>query len=322
MKIPALKTKDLLSITDLSREEILDLFALAERLKKEHLSGKINRCLEGKTLGMIFEKKSTRTRVSFEAGMFQLGGYALFLSSDDIQLGRGETVADTARVLSRYVDCIMIRTYIHNKVIELAANASIPVINGLTDLFHPCQALSDFYTIHEREKDFRSVKLAYVGDGNNVAHSLLLGGAMLGINISVACPREYMPNNDIVATAFKLSAESGSKITITSDINMAVESANYLYTDVWVSMGQEKESGKRKKIFSKYKITKKLLQKCANGCCVMHCLPAHRDEEIESEVLDSENSIIIDQAENRLHFQKALLCALMRRKKNETQYKS
>lgn len=317
MKIPAVTTKDLLTVTDLTRKEIIGLFNLAEKLKKEHRSGKITRCLEGKTLGMIFEKKSTRTRVSFEAGMFQLGGYALFLSSDDIQLGRGETIADTARVLSRYVDGIMIRTYAHEKVIELAENASIPVINGLSDMYHPCQALSDFFTIYERESDMAGVKLAYVGDGNNVAHSLLLGSALLGMSVSVACPREYMPDRDIVAQAFRLSSQTGAKITLTSDINMAVESADYLYTDVWVSMGQEKGAGKRKRVLSKYKITSRLLEKCAADCRVMHCLPAHRDEEIESDVMDSDRSIILDQAENRLHFQKALMCALMTKKKQE-----
>ncbi len=311
MKIPQVGGKDLLSVTDLSREEIMGLFAFTRKLKKDSGQGKHHRYLEGKTLAMIFEKTSTRTRVSFEAGLFQLGGHALFLSNDDIQLGRGETIADTARVLSRYVDAIMIRTYSHNKVIELARNASVPVINGLSDMFHPCQALSDFFTVYEREGRFKNRKLAYVGDGNNVAHSLVLGAALLGMDISIASPKGYQPDTRVVETAFQLSAASGAKIEVTTDINLAVENAHYLYTDVWVSMGQEKEAGRRKKVFSGFRVTRKVLHRCADNCRVMHCLPAHRDEEIESAVLDSERSIVLDQAENRLHVQKALMCALM-----------
>ncbi len=311
MKIPEIKSKDLLTITDLTREETLSVFKFTEKLKKDQETGKQHAYLQGKTLGMIFEKTSTRTRVSFEAGMFQLGGHALFLSNDDIQLGRGETIADTARVLSRYVDGIMIRTYSHDKVTELAQKATVPVINGLTDLFHPCQALADFFTIYERHNSFKNLKLAYVGDGNNVAHSLLLGAALLGMNIAVASPRGYQPDSHVVARAFQLSSQSGSKIDVTTDINLAVENANYLYTDVWVSMGQEKEAGRRKKAFSAYKITQKTLHRCAENCRIMHCLPAHRGEEIEAAVIDSDRSIIFDQAENRLHVQKALMVALM-----------
>lgn len=311
MKIPALASKDLLSVTDLSREEILRLFQFAAHLKRDLKTGRMPRILDGKTLAMIFEKTSTRTRVSFEAGMFQLGGHALFLSSNDIQIGRGESIADTARVLSRYVDGIMIRTFSHDTITELARNASVPVINGLTDLFHPCQAFSDFFTIFEREKGFKGKKLAYVGDGNNMAHSLLQCAAILGMNISLACPREFQPQSAVMATAFQLSSQTGAKIEVSSDINLAVEGANYIYTDVWVSMGQEREAGKRKKAFAKYKITDSVLKRCAEGCAVMHCLPAHRGEEIDSEVLDSKLSIVFDQAENRLHLQKALMCALM-----------
>jgi ornithine carbamoyltransferase len=214
-------------------------------------------------------------------------------------------------VLSRYVDAIMIRTYSHSKVTELARNSSVPVINGLSDMFHPCQALSDFYTVYEREGGFKNRKLAYVGDGNNMAHSLVLGAALLGMDISIASPKGYQPDTRVVESAFQLSAASGAKIEVTTDINLAVESANYLYTDVWVSMGQEKEAGRRKKVFSDFRVTRKVLHRCADNCCVMHCLPAHRDEEIESAVLDSERSIVFDQAENRLHVQKALMCALM-----------
>ena len=310
-KIPKVKTKDLLSITDFSKEEIIAIFEYTQKMKDELNHGKTHNFLEGKTLGMIFEKTSTRTRVSFEVAMFQLGGYALFLSRDDIQLGRGETVGDTARVLSRYLDGIMIRCYTHATALELAENATIPVINGLTDTFHPCQALADFYTIYERNKNFKNEKLAFVGDGNNVAQSLMLTAAMLGVNFALACPKGYYPAKNVVEMAFSIASKSGSVITLTGDIAMAVEQATYLYTDVWVSMGQEKEASRRRKDFAKYKITMKILDKCAPNCKVMHCLPAHRGEEITDEVIDSPQSIVLDQAENRLHVQKSILCALM-----------
>jgi len=314
-KIPKVKTKDLLSVTDFSKEEIFSIFEFSKKMKVELQQGKTHSYLHGKTLGMIFEKTSTRTRVSFEVGMFQLGGYALFLSRDDIQLGRGETVADTAKVLSRYLDGIMIRCYAHSTAVELALNATIPVINGLTDIFHPCQALADFFTIYEHNKTFKNVKLAFVGDGNNVAQSLMLTAAMLGVDFALACPKGYYPKKEVVEQAFSIASKSGSVITLTSDISMAVENATYLYTDVWVSMGQEKEASRRKRDFAKYKITKKILDKCAPECKVMHCLPAHRGEEITDEVIDSPHSIVLDQAENRLHVQKAILCALMMNKR-------
>ncbi|MBP8987985.1 MAG: ornithine carbamoyltransferase [Spirochaetes bacterium] len=310
-KIPKVKTKDLLSVTDFSKEEMIAIFEYTKKMKDELNQGKTHNFLEGKTLGMIFEKTSTRTRVSFEVAMFQLGGYALFLSRDDIQLGRGETVGDTARVLSRYLDGIIIRCYAHTTALELAENATIPVINGLTDTFHPCQALADFYTIYERNKNFKNEKLAFVGDGNNVAQSLMLTAAMLGVNFALACPKGYYPAKNVVEMAFSIASKSGSVITLTGDIAMAVEQATYLYTDVWVSMGQEKEASRRRKDFAKYKITMKILDKCAPNCKVMHCLPAHRGEEITDEVIDSPQSIVLDQAENRLHVQKAILCALM-----------
>lgn len=310
-KIPRVKTKDLLSVTDFSKEEMIAIFEYTKKMKDELNQGKTHNFLEGKTLGMIFEKTSTRTRVSFEVAMFQLGGYALFLSRDDIQLGRGETVGDTARVLSRYLDGIMIRCYAHATALELAENATIPVINGLTDTFHPCQALADFYTIYERNKNFKNEKLAFVGDGNNVAQSLMLTAAMLGVNFALACPKGYYPAKNVVEMAFSIASKSGSVITLTGDIAMAVEQATYLYTDVWVSMGQEKEASRRRKDFAKYKITMKILDKCAPNCKVMHCLPAHRGEEITDEVIDSPQSIVLDQAENRLHVQKSILCALM-----------
>lgn len=311
MKPPTIKSKDLLTVTDLSRKEILDIFKFSLKLKKETSQGRVHKLLSGKTLAMIFEKSSTRTRVSFETGVQQLGGNALFLNKNDIQLGRGESVPDTARVLSRYVDGIMIRAFKQEMVTELARHAGIPVINGLTDLYHPCQALSDFFTIYERENNLKRVKISYIGDGNNVAHSLLLCASLLGVDISIASPKGYLPAKNIVERAFLLSKESGATVNITTDIDLATENANYIYTDVWVSMGQEKEAGKRRKALSKYKINSKLLNKCPDNCRVMHCLPAHRGEEIDDDVMDSDKSIIFDQAENRLHLQKGLLCALM-----------
>ncbi len=313
MKIPKLNTKNLLSIADFSKEEIISIFEFTSKLKKYLKHGRSHKFLSGKTLGMIFEKSSTRTRVSFETGIFQLGGHALFLDSSDIQIGRGETIADTARVLSKYVDAVMIRTFSHSNVEELAANAGIPVINGLSDQTHPCQALADLFTIYERAGDLTKVKLFYVGDGNNVANSLILGAAILGISFSAACPRIYFPDKEVLKKAGQLSLRSGAEINITPDIDEAARNADFIYTDVWVSMGQEKELKKKKKILSKYKITKELLGKCAPGCLVMHCLPAHRGEEIDSEVMDSDKSIIFEQAENRLHVQKAVMCALMKK---------
>lgn len=314
MKIPVVKTKDLLTITNLSRKEIIQIFNFTLNLKRKQKRGTTPGYLDKKSLAMIFEKSSTRTRVSFETGITQLGGHGLFLSGDDIQLGRGETPEDTARVLSRYVDGIMIRTFSHEKVVELAHNSDVPVINGLTDEYHPCQALTDYFTIYERNRNLQNVKLTYIGDGNNVANSLLLGAAILGMNFSIACPKQYSPPKEILDRAIELSHESGAFIEITDEIDRAVSNANYIYTDVWTSMGQEKESKKRKKVFSKYRITMNLLEKCAPGCKVMHCLPAHRGEEIDSDVMNSGYSIIFDQAENRLHVQKAIMCALMRKK--------
>ncbi len=312
MKIPQVKTKDLLAVTDLSYDEIISIFKLTAKLKGDRKKGKRHRILRKKSLAMIFEKSSTRTRVSFEAGIYQLGGQALFLSSDDIQLGRGETFSDTANVLSRYVDCIMIRTDDHEKVVSLAREASIPVINGLTDSYHPCQALTDFFTMYEKSGSLKGLKLAYVGDGNNVANSLILAGAILGVNIAIASPKKYQPDISIVAEAYRLSSRSGATITITADIDEAVRGADYIYTDVWTSMGQEKEAARRRKAFAKYRITTEMLKKCNPGCMVMHCLPAHRGEEIDGDVIDSSQSIVFDQAENRLHVQKAVMCTLMK----------
>ncbi len=314
MKIPRLKTKDFLTVTDLSRDEILALFRLSATLKRDLKMGKYHDLLKKKSLAMIFEKNSTRTRVSFETGVTQLGGHALFLSGNDIQIGRGETIEDTAKVLSRYVDCIMIRTFSQESIIQLAANSQIPVINGLTDLLHPCQAMADFFTIFEREKDLGKVRFTYIGDGNNMANSLLLGSAILGIPMTFLGPDEYRPPEDIIRQARELAEKSGSDIRISSDIDRSLEGTNYLYTDVWISMGQENDASaqRKKEILSPYRITKKMLKKCAPRCRVMHCLPAHRGEEIDEEVLDSDRSIVYEQAENRMHVQKAILCALMR----------
>lgn len=311
MKIPSVRTKDLLTVADLSYREIINIFNFALMLKKDLKKGSYHNFLHRKSLAMIFEKSSTRTRVSFETGIAQLGGHAQFLSGNDIQLGRGETIADTARVLSRYVDCIMIRTFSHETVKELAKQSEIPVINGLSDTYHPCQALTDYFTIYERSKKLKNTKITYIGDGNNMANSLLLGAAILGVNIAVASPDKYSPDMEVIEKAYRLSAASGAEILVTKDIDKALEDTNYLYTDVWVSMGQEKSASRKKKELKKYRITTDMVKKCAPDCRVMHCLPAHRGEEIDSDVIESESSIIFDQAENRLHLQKALMCVLM-----------
>ncbi len=313
MKIPVINTPDFLTLADITREEMESLFELSAKLKRGVQKGKFPALLKNRTLAMIFEKNSTRTRVSFETGMIQLGGHALFLSSSEIQLGRGETVADTARVLSRYNDGIMIRTFAHSKVEELAKWAEIPVINGLSDSFHPCQALADYFTIWERESDISKVKLAYIGDGNNVSNSLLIGAALLGVDIAIASPKGFEPEMAVVEKAYKMASKTSSHITITNDINKAVDGADYLYTDVWVSMGQEKETAKKKKVFAKYKITDELIARTGRNTKVLHCLPAHRGEEITDSVMDGSHSIVFDQAENRMHCQKAVLCALMGR---------
>lgn len=278
---------------------------LSSKLKKEKSSSR----LEQKTLAMIFEKISTRTRVSFEVGMTQLGGHAIYLEPQSMQLKRGETIKDTAKTLSRYVDCIMVRAYRHEDVVELGKYADVPVINGLTNLEHPCQALSDLFTIKEAKGGF-DIKLAYVGDGNNVCNSLLLGASMVGMDMSVGCPKGHEPDGGIVKKAKKFSKKSGSKIEVVNNPKEAVSKADVVYTDVWTSMGDEKEEKRRIKNFKGYQINSKLL-KGANGPLIMHCLPAKRGQEITDGVLDSKNSIVFDQAENRLHVQKALLCFLL-----------
>lgn len=296
--------KDLLSIMGLSREEIIDLFKEANRLRKLLKESKFFHPLKGQTLGMIFRKPSTRTRLSFEVGMHQLGGHPIFLPSQGLQLQHGETVEDTARVLSRYLNGIMIRTFDQQEVARLAKAASIPVINGLTDLLHPCQALSDYYTIWRKGKNLKKIKLVYVGDPNNVCNSLIIGASILGVELFISHPSEYKPNEKIISQA-KKSKEA--KITFMEDPIKAVEKADIIYTDVWISMGKEKEGEKRRQIFKPYQVNLDLLKRAKKSAMVMHCLPAHRGEEITNEVIDGEKSIVFEQAENRLHLQKALL---------------
>lgn len=303
--------KDLLTLHELSREDIRMIMERSADLKHKNKSGTPYQPLKGKTLGMIFEKSSTRTRVSFEVGIFQLGGQALFLSSRDLQLGRGESIADTASVLSRYIDGIVIRTFKQSDVEELASVADIPVINGLTDLLHPCQILADLFTIKERRAELDGLKVAYVGDGNNMANSWLYGAAKLGINLSVSCPVGYEPDERIIREAMEEGGITGAKILITDDPIEAVTGAQIICTDVWASMGQEKEHAERAKVFRNYQINSELTRHADPDYLFMHCLPAHRGEEVTEEIIDGPHSIVLDEAENRLHTQKAILELLM-----------
>jgi len=301
--------KDLITIYDLTQEEIEAILHKARELKEIHHKGPPYRPLEGRTLAMVFEKPSTRTRVSFEVGMYQLGGHALFLNPQDTQLGRGEAIADTARVLSRYADGIMIRTFAQERVAEMARFATIPVINGLSDLLHPCQILSDIFTIAERVGDrLDGLKVAYVGDGNNVANSWINGALRLGFDLWLACPPGYVPDEKILSRA---QGEGTSRIILTHDPKEAVEGAHVINTDVWASMGQEGEREERIKAFKGYQVNAELIQGARADVMVMHCLPAHRGEEITDEVMDGPHSVVFDQAENRLHVQKAVLALLM-----------
>jgi ornithine carbamoyltransferase len=304
--------KDLLTVKDLKLTEIEELFELALKLKKELKAGVEHKILAGKSLGMIFAKSSTRTRVSFEVGIYQLGGQGIFLSSNDIQLGRGETIEDTAKVLSRYVDGIMIRTFAHSDVEELAEHATIPIINGLTDDYHPCQALTDLLTIKEYKGELKGLKMTYVGDGNNMAHSLLLAAAKVGMDISIACPQNYQPDEEVVAATKEIAQDSGSMVEITSDILAASEDADVLYTDVWASMGDEDEMEERQEAFTKYQVNSEVMSVAKADAIFLHCLPAHRGEEVTAEVIDGEQSVVFDQAENRLHMQKAIMAKLMK----------
>jgi len=303
--------KDLLTINALTTEEIEDILTLSAELKEKQKNRQMDCPLIGRTLGMFFEKPSTRTRVSFEVGIYQLGGQAIVLPVSDLQIGRGETISDTARVLSRYIDAIVIRTFEHKIVEEWADHASIPVINGLTDMHHPCQALADVFTIKEKKGSIKGLKLTYIGDGNNVAHSLIEICSKTGVDISLACPKGYEPDKKIVKSAIEDAKKQGSKVEILSDPQKAAKDADVLYTDVWASMGQEKEHKKRLKIFKDYQLNKKLLKSAKPDALVMHCLPAHRGEEITEEALEGKNSVIFDQAENRLHTQKAVMVRLI-----------
>jgi ornithine carbamoyltransferase len=303
--------RDFLCLADFSAEELSYLLDFAAELKTMQKEGIPYQPLLGKTLGMIFEKSSTRTRVSFEVGIYQLGGQGMFFSSRDLQIGRGEPISDTARVISRYLDGIMIRTFEHEKVEELAKYASVPVINGLTDKFHPCQIMADFQTIIEKKGHLKGLKLAYIGDGNNMSHSLMLGCAKLGMDVSIASPQGYMPASDVVAMAQQFAKQSGAKVLVTDSPVEAATNADVVYTDVWASMGQEAEQEARAKIFAPYQVNSELTKYADNDYIFLHCLPAHRGEEVSAEVIDGAHSVIFDEAENRLHAQKAVMAAIM-----------
>lgn len=307
----SLKDKDLISIHDLSVGEVATILEVARKLKSMQKKGVPHEYLRGKTLAMLFSKASTRTRVSFEVGFHQLGGHALYLNDAVTQLGRGEPVRDTARVLSRFVDGIMIRTFSHDSVIELAEYADVPVINGLTDLLHPCQALTDMFTIQEKMKVLKGRKLVYVGDGNNMAHSLMFACAKVGMNMICASPKGYQPNPTILAQAQEDALQTGCSITVEEDLFHAAKDADVLYTDVWTSMGEEAEREVRFQALHNYQINSELLAQARPEAIVLHCLPAHRGEEITEEVLEGPQSVVFDEAENRLHVQKAIMALLM-----------
>ncbi|MBQ4516938.1 MAG: ornithine carbamoyltransferase [Clostridia bacterium] len=307
-----MNNKHLLTLHDWSTEEILDALELAKQLKEEQKAGIVHHHLKGKTLGMIFSKSSTRTRVSFEVGMYQLGGSALFLSANDIQLGRGESIYDTANVLSRFVDGIMIRTFKQSDVEDLAKYGSIPIINGLTDLVHPCQILADFQTVIEKKGKLKGLKMAFIGDGNNVAHSLLYGCAKVGMDIAVASPKGYECNAEVVKNAMEDAKATGAKITITNSPEEAIKDADAVYADTWVSMGQESDKEEKVKIFMPYQINKELFSLAKPDAIFLHCLPAYRGYEVTEDVIDGPNSVIFDEAENRLHAQKAVMVKLMK----------
>ncbi|MDE6723109.1 MAG: ornithine carbamoyltransferase [Eubacterium sp.] len=298
--------KHLLKLQDLSTHDILDILNLADQLKYETKHGIEHHLLKGKTLGMIFQKSSTRTRVSFETGMYQLGGQALFLSNRDLQIGRGEPVEDTARVLSRYLDGIMIRTFEQKEVEDLAEYGSIPIINGLTDYCHPCQVLADLMTIREHKNSFEGLKFCFIGDGNNMANSLIVGAIKMGMECAIACPDEYKPDAEIM----KWAEENGT-FTCSSDILACAKDADIIYTDVWASMGQEEEKAEREKIFKGFQINDEVMSVAHSDAMVLHCLPAHREEEITAKVFEEHADEIFDEAENRLHAQKAVLVKLL-----------
>ena len=299
--------KHLLKMLDLSKEEIIDILNLADKLKKENKNKIEHHILKGKTLGMIFQKSSTRTRVSFETGIYQLGGQALFLSSNDLQIGRGEPVQDTARVLSRYLDGIMIRTFEQKEVEDFAKYGSIPIINGLTDFSHPCQVLAELMTIHEFKGKFEGLKMCFIGCGNNMANSLIVGGLKVGMNVSIACPKDYNPDEKVIDFTKKYK----DKLIITENIMEAAKDSDILFTDVWASMGEEKEAEKRRIIFKGYQINDEVMAIAKPDAMVQHCLPAHREEEISTKVFEEHANEIFEEAENRLHVQKAVMVKLM-----------
>jgi len=306
-----MKGRNLISIDDLSREEVAQILETAEIIKLRHYSKESQPVLKGKILGMIFQKPSLRTRVSFETGMIQLGGEAIYLGPDDIKLGQREATKDIAQVLSRYVDGIMARTFSHKVILDLAKFATVPVINGLSNLFHPCQVLGDLLTIKEKKGKLSGLKLAYIGDGNNVAHSLIFGSVKVGMNIVLATPSGYEPRSEIIEKAQVDAEKIGSWIEIIHEPEKAVEEADIIYTDVWTSMGFEEEKEVRKNAFQSYQVDQDLVSKAKDDVIILHCLPAHRGEEITDEVMDGPNSVVIDQAENRLHVQKAILALLL-----------
>ena len=303
--------QDLISLHDLTSEEIKNLLELGLKLKSEQKNGIPHPILKGKTLGMIFTKSSTRTRVSFEVGMTQLGGYPLFLSSNDIQLGRGETIHDTAKVLERYLDGIMIRTFAHSDVVELAEEAAIPVINALTDLLHPCQVLADLMTAYEHKGRLEGLKFAYIGDGNNMAHSIMYGCAKAGLDCAIATPAQYQCDAEVVDNAKADFKANGKQLIITQDPIEAIKNADIVYTDTWVSMGQESEKEEKVKVFGDYQVNSKLWAHADKDAIFMHCLPAYRGFEVTPEIIDGPHSVIFDEAENRLHAQKAVMATLM-----------
>lgn len=300
-----------MSLNDLCKEEILSILELSKNLKKDLKNGKSSQLLKGKTLAMIFQKPSTRTRLSFETGILQLGGTAIYLSSNDLQLARGESIEDTARTLSLYVDLIMARVYAHSDIEKLASYSSVPVINGLSDIFHPCQILADLLTIQEQKNTFNGLKVAWIGDGNNVCNDLVLGCSKIGMNLSIACPPGFEPNNDVLDVARKEAYRSSAEISITDDPLIAVRDADVLATDTFISIGKDGERQRREEIFlPRYQVNSDLLSLAKQDCIFMHCLPASRGREVTSEVIDGKASVVWDQAENRLHAQKALMSML------------
>ncbi len=306
-----LKGRDFLALTDYTSEELSELLQIATFLKQKHKNGESPKILAGKTLGMLFEKHSTRTRVSFAVAMTQMGGQTLPLLPEELQISRGETLSDTGKVLSRYLDALLIRTYEHVKVELWASECSIPIINGLTDLAHPTQALADFLTLQEIYGELKGLKLAYVGDGNNMLQSLLIGSAKLGIHLYAACPPEYQPSPDVLKLAQKAASLTGADIIVTTDPYKATTNADAIYTDVWTSMGQESENAVRESVLKPYQVNQRLLSAAKSGAVFLHCLPCNRGQEVTAEVVDGSSSVVFDQAENRLHAHKAILAAVV-----------